>query len=409
MHRFFVEEEEDEPEEDDISCCSEDEYANCMCDETSQYQTACDIFENNGDIPKSLYYLNQFVNSTFKPEDRNDIIKGLVQEIFRIQYMKSLERGVSKDLHENYAQSTFSRFSSDFSIVESLGQGMDGIVYQAIHKLDRRVYAVKKITFPYSLIRSKSQIKEAQIMTGLNHPNVVQYYTSWVEFSMKNIPNELSISYSGLSDEEDIKNIEKETESQLDFNFYLQMELCSCSNILDICRPYDFPKKIKLVLQVAHGLKYLHDSGVIHRDIKPANILIGLDGKPKLCDYGISVRQFEFTRTMSDDAIDAATEVYASPEHYELDNLTPSVDIYSFGIVILQVFANFHTKMEEILAIKRLKSERKLPDEFSLFPCSLNNLIIQMTEADKESRPSADDVIQALENLACQYNNLTLK
>lgn len=99
------------------------------------------------------------------------------------------------------------------------------------------------------------------------------------------------------------------------------------SNLL----PYDLV--LKLSLDVARGMSYLHSQGIIHRDLKSENILVGEDLSVKVADFGISCLEFQsgsgkgFTSTYR----------WMAPEMIKGKNHTRKVDVYSFGIVLWEL------------------------------------------------------------------------
>ncbi|KAK4574646.1 hypothetical protein LTR86_001487 [Recurvomyces mirabilis] len=99
-----------------------------------------------------------------------------------------------------------SHYLANFEEIGILGKGGYGVVYQVRHKLDRQEYAIKKV--PISAARAQRiqnggegelarLLLEPRTMAGLDHPKVVRYYNSWVEYSSTGLPT--SIRPSGLS------------------------------------------------------------------------------------------------------------------------------------------------------------------------------------------------------------------
>ena len=121
----------------------------------------------------------------------------------------------------------------------------------------------------------------------------------------------------------------------------LLLEYCEIGDItnLDIKR-LTWLKRIKILLAIAGGLRYLHEQKVpiIHQDIKPDNIFVCKNGAIKIGDFG--------TATYFDGAgyceLGVGTCAYRAPEYLQPDNklLTPKVDIYSFGGVIYALLTN---------------------------------------------------------------------
>ncbi|KAJ3693734.1 hypothetical protein LUZ60_009214 [Juncus effusus] len=103
--------------------------------------------------------------------------------------------------------------------------------------------------------------------------------------------------------------------------------------------PLDWPTRMRIISNAAEGLEYLHDKAsppVIFRDFKPSNILLGHNYFAKLSDFGLAKlgptgdRTHVTTRVMG-------TQGYCAPEYAATGKLTVKSDIYSFGVVILEI------------------------------------------------------------------------
>ncbi|GJW26764.1 kinase-like domain, phloem protein 2-like protein [Tanacetum coccineum] len=105
-------------------------------------------------------------------------------------------------------------------------------------------------------------------------------------------------------------------------------------------------RRLNICIDTAHGLNYIHnntDHGkqkMIHRDIKSDNILLGDNWKAKIADFGLS--KFhpadQAASTIYTDMI-AGTYMYLDPEYQKYGKLNKKSDIYSFGVVLLEIFA----------------------------------------------------------------------
>ncbi|XP_047318050.1 LRR receptor-like serine/threonine-protein kinase RGI1 [Impatiens glandulifera] len=104
-------------------------------------------------------------------------------------------------------------------------------------------------------------------------------------------------------------------------------------------RPLEWELRYKILLGAAQGLAYLHHDCVppiVHRDIKANNILIGLEYEPYIADFGLAklVDDVSFGRSSN---MVAGSYGYIAPEYGYTTKITEKSDVYSYGVVILEV------------------------------------------------------------------------
>jgi serine/threonine protein kinase len=110
-------------------------------------------------------------------------------------------------------------------------------------------------------------------------------------------------------------------------------------------KPLDWLTRMKVALEAAKGLEYLHDKAnppVIYRDLKSSNILLDNDFNAKLSDFGLAKlgptgdKSHVSSRVMG-------TYGYCAPEYQRTGQLTVKSDIYSFGVVLLELITGRRT------------------------------------------------------------------
>ena len=101
---------------------------------------------------------------------------------------------------------------------------------------------------------------------------------------------------------------------------------------------FSFRKAAELIAAVADALQYAHERGVIHRDLKSSNIMLDLEGRPHLMDFGLAKRAAdEIAMTLEGQVL--GTPAYMSPEQArgEMHRGRVRADIYSLGVVLYEL------------------------------------------------------------------------
>ncbi|XP_071738516.1 receptor-like cytoplasmic kinase 176 isoform X2 [Rutidosis leptorrhynchoides] len=183
-------------------------------------------------------------------------------------------------------------------------------------------------------------------------------------------------------------------------------------------QPLSWNLRLKVALGAAKGLAYLHspEAKVIYRDFKCSNILIDKDYNAKLSDFGLAKdgpvdgKSHVSTRVMG-------TYGYAAPEYMATGHLTERSDIYSFGVVLLEILtgkrcidqnrpSNEHvlvdfakpylTSKPKILHIM----DQRIDGQYSIdVAMRAANLAMKCLSIIPKYRPTADEVVKVLENL----------
>ncbi|XP_027566632.1 interleukin-1 receptor-associated kinase 4 [Pipra filicauda] len=99
--------------------------------------------------------------------------------------------------------------------------------------------------------------------------------------------------------------------------------------------PISWNTRCKIVQGTANGINFLHENNHIHRDIKSANILLTDTYIPKISDFGLARASVTFTQTIMTERI-VGTAAYMAPEALR-GEITPKSDIFSFGVVLLEI------------------------------------------------------------------------
>ena len=190
-----------------------------------------------------------------------------------------------------------------YDIQEELGRGSYGVVFRASQPAIGRDVAVKVIPARYAddIAFIRRFEAEAQTIARLEHPQIVPLYDYWRE------PG----------------------------SAYLVMRYLRGGNLKTALDGALWsPERVaRLLEQISAALAFAHQRSIVHRDVKPANILLDEDGNAYLTDFGIAkLLRPEGTTALSQELF-AGTPEYASPEQALNEDVTPSSDQYSLGLV----------------------------------------------------------------------------
>jgi len=179
--------------------------------------------------------------------------------------------------------------------------------------------------------------------------------------------------------------------------FCLAYEFCEGESLLNLLsntsRYYEY---LPIALDIANGMAYLHSRSVIHRDLKPSNVLLTLDHRAKISDFGMSIadRGQELTA-------ETGTYRYMAPEVIRHESYSSNADVYSFGILLWQLITRevpFAT-MTPIQAAFSV-AEGLRPDIPDATPFRLREIIVSCWNHDAQIRPSFTYVAMALADYA---------
>ena len=186
--------------------------------------------------------------------------------------------------------------------------------------------------------------------------------------------------------------------------YYLVMEFVDGINLEEyinkVSGPIPEDKAIELMKEVVSAIIYAHEKNVLHLDLKPANIMIDLNGKVKILDFGIS---HEGASVAKGNVM--GSPLYMSPEQTEGKDIDNRSDIYSLGITFFQMLTGKtplkgNSSREELFQKIR---EGKLPKAKEFYPYvsdALQLLIDKATQINKSNRfKNANEFLDQLNEL----------
>ncbi len=254
--------------------------------------------------------------------------------------------------------------SGRYEIKRLLGSGGMGAVYLAEDRvLEGNKVALKilhdEMTRDQEL--TKRFLREVQLMHQVNHKNVVRTYDVGLEGS----------------------------------SIYFTMEFVSGEPLVEILDSISHKGHVSierianLTIQICEGLEAIHQSEILHRDLKPQNIMVLPNDVIKITDFGVA-RPKDSTLTQHNEIIGSAE--YMAPEIWTGNALTPSVDLYAFGVILYELATGklpFESEEPARLMWLHIKQPPTPPKSIrGDIPAWLNQLILGLLQKRAKDRPA---------------------
>lgn len=260
-----------------------------------------------------------------------------------------------------------------YEILDEIGQGAMGTVYQARDPLIERTVAIK--TVPIEQLQQEGAdaearfLREAQSAGRLSHPNIVTIY--------------------------DV--------GEVDGLAYIAMEYLPGATLRDVMhrRPMPLDLALDTVTQMAEALAFAHEHGVIHRDIKPSNVVVtGQRGRIKLTDFGIA-HLVNGDHTQTGQMLGSPR--YMSPEQAMGREIDGRSDIFSLGAVLYEMLTGQYAFDGDSLPAILYRVINEMPTTASSLrpqlPGELADVLTHMLDKNPQARPDARALVNALHAL----------
>lgn len=275
-----------------------------------------------------------------------------------MSYRNSDSEGKRDDREESLIPSWANVPFSEIELGERISGGGVGIIYHGYWR-DQPVALKTLFDARISSDLKKEYMDELLVMSKLNHSNIVKFLGACMS-----PPNLCFI-----------------------------MELCEGSLFqrIHVDRVgMTLAEKFQAAIDIASAIEYLHSLSppIIHRDLKTHNILRSFDGSYKICDFGLVCNK----------NVTAGTPAYMAPELLDNRSYTKSVDVYAFGILLWEIFAEeipFNRCDVPEIRNRVLAGKRPAIPSYG-FPNRVAALITRCWDQDSLERPNFTEVVDEL-------------
>ena len=214
-----------------------------------------------------------------------------------------------KDSLNNSHDSAKEMLIGDYIIKKTIGTGTFSVVKLGIHRITQKKVAIKILD--KNKIESKDDleriVREMQILTEMNHQNVIKVFKIYEEEN----------------------------------NFSLIMEYCEEGELFNYIvknQRLSEDETSYFFYQIINGIEYIHSKGIAHRDLKPENLLIGKNKILKIIDFGLS-NFYDGTKRLQ---TPCGSPCYASPEMVKGKKYDGfNIDIWAIGVILFAMLCGY--------------------------------------------------------------------
>jgi serine/threonine-protein kinase len=259
-----------------------------------------------------------------------------------------------------------------YEVEELVGHGGMSSVYKAKDSLLERHVALKILHEQYSADEGFVERfkREARSVAQLQHPNIVTV-------------------------------IDRGEEAGRQFIVFEYIEGENLKEYVVRKGRLEVREALEIAVEVAHGLAFAHEQGLIHRDVKPQNVLLNGDGRAKVTDFGIA-RTLDVDGSMTQTGTVLGTSNYIAPEQASGQPVDAHSDVYALGAVLYELLAGdvpFPGESFVAVAMKHMHEPApNLLDVRGDIPLRVTAAVDRALEKDPEQRfPTMDAFAAELE------------
>lgn len=267
---------------------------------------------------------------------------------------------------------TSSYLANRYEVLERIGQGGMGAVFRAQDRLQNQLVALKQVTVSQDKLTFASSgasldfrlalAQEFHILAGLRHPHIIGV-----------------LDYGFDQDKQP---------------FYTMDWLENARPLTAFAAGKSFEEKMRLLIETAHALAYLHRRGVLHRDLKPDNVLV-VDNTAKVLDFGLAIATEALKNSDSDEIVGTLT--YLAPELFMGEPYTVQSDLYALGVMAYELLAGaypftYRTSSDLLLKVMQVEPDFSGIHAPEAVIASVQRL---MTKVPRARYESADELLRA--------------
>ncbi len=246
-----------------------------------------------------------------------------------------------------------------YQLISKIGSGGTSVVYKALRLADNKTVAIKIV-------------KEGLENNKENERHFYLEIEALYKMSHRNIRRILATG-------------------QWNESLYMVTEYIDGKTLKEIIAEGNMTLKesVDYALQIVAGIEHAHRKNIIHRDIKPQNVIVANDGTVKIVDFGIARMTSQTTRTMTGKDVVGSVH-YLSPEQAKGTQVDHRSDIYSFGILLYEMFTGkvpFEGTEAVSIAMRHINQIPEPPQSINTqLSSGLNDIIVKCIQKDPENR-----------------------
>ena len=273
-----------------------------------------------------------------------------------------------------------------------IDEGATSITYKVIDKRTKTPYCKKVLKYrkgQTTIKDAQNAIKEFEILHKISHPCICKVFGI-------NMLEKVDIN---KEEEEDYKDDDDETIKGKEITtiaLFLEFIDYSLADVLKM--KISNTTKVRIIIDIVHAMKFIHEKGLIHRDLKIENIMLNSFFETKVVDFGLaSISEFVidgFSQKNKSLTKGIGTFAYMSPEMANEEHYDNKTDVYSFGVLLHAIFTGKPVK--QTIKEKVNGVAIKLPRPSTSISKFCIKLIEQCLAHSPSKRPSFEEILNQI-------------